>query len=303
MSLTILKSGFQDLIQDLGRTGYSHIGISQAGAADSVSLRIANLLLGNNINEAGIEITLFGGSYYFNKDAIISLSGSVFRTTINNKTIPFLEPISIKKGQTLNIGPTNDGARCYLVIKGSLEVPNLLGSRSTHLMSNAGGYYGRNLTKDDEIKFSNNDNNTISNDIKFRVDKDRSVLRVTKGLQSNLFDDSSMKLFYNNEFKVSHNSNRMGLRVTGPKIYNKTSEDIITEGLPLGAIQVTGNGDSIISFVDHQTTGGYPKIANIIAADLHKVGQLKPGDKFIFKLVSLEEAENLYFEQERALKI
>ena len=96
MSLTILKSGFQDLIQDLGRTGYSHIGISQAGAADSVSLRIANLLLGNNINEAGIEITLFGGSYYFNKDAIISLSGSVFRTTINNKTVPFLEPISIK---------------------------------------------------------------------------------------------------------------------------------------------------------------------------------------------------------------
>ena len=95
----------------------------------------------------------------------------------------------------------------------------------------------------------------------------------------------------------------MGLRISGPKIYNKNSEDIITEGLPLGAIQVTGNGDSIISFVDHQTTGGYPKIANVIAADLHKVGQLKPGDKFIFKLVSLDEAENLYFEQERSLKI
>ena len=259
--------------------------------------------MGNNIHEAGIEITLFGGSYYFNKDAVISLSGSVFTTTINNKTIPFLEPISIKKGQTLTIGPTSDGARCYLVIKGSLEVPHLLNSKSTHLMSNAGGYYGRNLTKDDEIKFSNNDNNTISNEITFRVDKDRSVLRVTKGLQSNLFDDLNIKLFYNNEFTVSHNSNRMGLRISGPKIYNKTSEDIITEGLPLGAIQVTGNGDSIISFVDHQTTGGYPKIANVIAADLHKVGQLKPGDKFIFKLVSLDEAENLYFEQERALKI
>ena len=95
----------------------------------------------------------------------------------------------------------------------------------------------------------------------------------------------------------------MGLRIRGPKIYNKTSKDILTEGLPLGAIQIPGDGDSIISFVDHQTTGGYPKITNVITADLHKVGQLKPGDKFMFKLVSLHDAETLYFNQEKSLKI
>ena len=95
----------------------------------------------------------------------------------------------------------------------------------------------------------------------------------------------------------------MGLRIRGPKIYNKTTKDILTEGLPLGAIQITGDGDSIISFVDHQTTGGYPKITNVITADLHKVGQLKPGDKFMFKLVSFHEAETLYFNQEKSLKI
>ena len=134
-------------------------------------------------------------------------------------------------------------------------------------------------------------------------DSDRSILRVTKGLQYDLFDDANKKLFFNKQFTVSQNSNRMGLRIRGPKIYNKTSKDILTEGLPLGAIQVPGDGDLIISFVDHQTTGGYPKITNVITADLHKVGELKPGDKFMFKLVSNNEAETLYFKQEKSLKI
>ena len=303
MSLTVIKSGFQDTIQDLGRIGYSHLGISEAGAADSISLRIGNILLGNNIKEAGIELTLFGGSYLFNKEAIILLSGSIFPSFIDNNPIDFFQPIHIDKGQILTIGSTNDGARCYLAIKGGFDVPSLLGSKATHLMSKAGGHYGRNIKKGDKIKYFGLDNIILPNNIKFNIDIDRSVLHVTKGLQFDLFDDINKELFFNNEFTVSHNSNRMGLRITGPKISTKISKDILTEGLPLGAIQITGSSDSIISFVDHQTTGGYPKIANVIAADLHKVGQLKPGDKFIFKLMSLDQAEKLYFQQESSLKI
>ena len=128
-------------------------------------------------------------------------------------------------------------------------------------------------------------------------------MRVTEGLQYDLFNSSNKNLFFNEKFAVTHNSNRMGLRIRGPKIYSKLSKDILTEGLPLGAVQIPGDGDSIISFVDHQTTGGYPKITNVITADLHKVGQLKPGDKFLFKLVSIKEAESLYFKQERSLEI
>ena len=302
MSLTVIKSGFQDMVQDLGRTGYSHLGISETGAADSVSLRIANILLGNSIEEAAIEVTLFGGSYLFDKKAIILLSGSIFPSFIDNNPIDFFKPIHIDKGQTLTIGSTNGGARCYLAIKGGFDVPSLLGSKATHLMSKAGGFYGRNIKKGDKIKYFRLDDISLPN-IKFNIDRDRSVLHVTKGLQFDLFDVINKELFFNNKFTVSHNSNRMGLRITGPKISTKISKDILTEGLPLGAIQITGSSDSIISFVDHQTTGGYPKIANVIAADLHKVGQLKPGDKFIFKLMSLDQAEKIYFQQESSLKI
>ena len=298
MSLSILKSGFQDLIQDLGRFGYTHLGISPTGAADNLSLRMGNLLLGNDINKAGMEITIFGGAYRFNKKTTIALCGSVFQSKINGNDIPFYKAVKIDKGQTLFVGPTTEGARCYLTVEHGFDVPPLLESRSTHLMAKAGGFDGCNLKKGDKLNFSDSNFKGTFNDIIFKIDNDRSVLLVTKGLQYNLFDSSNRSLFFCEEFTVSHNSNRMGLRIHGPKIYKNTSNEILTEGLPLGAIQVPGNGNPIISFVDHQTTGGYPKIANVIAADLHKVGQLKPGDKFMFKLVSLDEAEKLYFEQE-----
>jgi len=303
VSITILKAGFHDLIQDLGRNGYTHMGISPTGAADNISFRIGNLLLGNDINDPGIEITLFGGSYYFNTDAVIALSGSVFTSAIDGDIIPFFKPIIVKLGQTLSIGSTTNGARCYLSIKGGFQVPNILNSGSTHLLSNTGGFKGRSLKKNDEIICASLDDMEIKNNLKFKMEDDRSILRVTKGLQYDLFDDANKNLFFNEEFTVSYNSNRMGLRIRGPKIYSKLSKDILTEGLPLGAVQIPGDGDSIISFVDHQTTGGYPKITNVITADLHKVGQLKPGDKFMFKLVSNNEAETLYFKQEKSLII
>ena len=254
MSITILKAGFHDLIQDLGRNGYTHMGISPTGAADNISFRIGNLLLGNDINNPGIEITLFGGSYYFNTDAVIALSGSVFTSAIDGDIIPFFKPIIVKLGQTLSIGSTTNGARCYLSIKGGFQVPYILNSASTHLLSNTGGFNGRNLKKNDEIVCASSDDMEIKNNLKFKIDDDRTMLRVTKGLQYDLFDDATKKLFFNEEFTVSHNSNRMGLRIRGPKIYSKLSKDILTEGLPLGAIQIPGDGDSIISFVDLQTT-------------------------------------------------
>ena len=303
MSITILKAGFQDLIQDLGRNGYTHMGISPTGAADNISFRIGNILLGNDVNDPGIEITLFGVFYYFNTDAIIALSGSLFTSAIDGNIIRFFKPIILKSVQTLSIGSTTSGARCYLSIKGGFQVPYILDSASTHLLSNTGGFNGRNLQKNDEIICGSSDDMKIKNNLKLKIDDDRTKLRVTKGLQYDLFDIANKKSFFNEEFIVSHNSNRMGLRIRGPKIYSKLSKDILTEGLPLGAIQIPGDGDSIISFVDHQTTGGYPKITNVITADLHKVGQLKPGDKFMFKLVSNHEAETLYFIQEKSLKI
>ena len=202
MSITILKAGFHDLIQDLGRNGYTHMGISPTGAADNISFRIGNILLGNDVNEPGIEITLFGGSYYFNTDAIIALSGSLFTSAIDGDIIPFFKPIFVKSDQTLSIGSTTSGARCYLSIKGGFQVPNILNSRSTHLLSNTGGFKGRSLKKNDEIICTSLDDMEIKNNLKFKMDDDRSILRVTKGLQYDLFDIANKKSFFNEEFIV-----------------------------------------------------------------------------------------------------
>ena len=153
MSIKVLKAGFQDLIQDMGRFGNTHVGISPSGAADNISLRIGNLLLDNDINAPGIEITLFGGSYYFNKNAIIVLTGSEFTSTIDGKIISFSKPVSVKTGQTLSINQTSDGARCYLCIKGGFQVPPTLNSSSTHILSKIGepylkSNYSRNKSKE-----------------------------------------------------------------------------------------------------------------------------------------------------------
>lgn len=302
MNLTVIKPGFQDLVQDLGRDGYTHLGISPTGAADKASMKVANLLLGNNVNDPVIEITLFGGSYSFDCKTTVCFAGSHFPASIKGKEIPFLKPVAVKQGDILTISGSTSGARCYLAIQNGFNVAKLLESSSTHLMSKSGGYRGRNLELNDKIPFNKPEKRQFPLDLKFAINYDRSVIRATPGLQFNLFDKPYQELFFGKEFTVSHQSNRMGIRINGPKLQKNTSQDIITEGLPLGAVQVTGSGDSIITFVDHQTTGGYPKIANVIAADMHKVGQLRPGDSFTFEHITMDKAESLYQEHEAIFK-
>ena len=298
MSLTVLKSGFQATLQDLGRNGFTHLGISPAGAADSFSFRLGNLLVGNDENDAGLEMTLVGGTYRFNQNVLAVLTGSRFSATLDGTEFPFFKAVHVKKGQELDIGPSQDGARCFLTVKGGFHVPQVLGSRSTHLMTRLGGYEGRALKKGDQINFGDPSTSREPEKLEKIIEPDRSVLHVTKGLQYDRFESKNRDVFFRERFIVSQWSNRMGLRTEGPEIKAGITDEILTEGLPVGAVQVPGNGHPIISFVDHQTTGGYPKIANVIAADLCKVGQLKPGDKFKFQLVSVVEAEKLYFEQE-----
>ena len=165
-------------------------------------------------------------------------------------------------------------------------------------MTQLGGYKGRALKKGDQINFGYSSTSRAPEKLEKIMEPDRSVLRVIKGLQYDRFENKIRDVFFRERFKVSQMSNRMGLRTEGPEIKAGITDEILTEGLSVGAVQVPGNGHPIISFVDHQTTGGYPKIANVIAADLCKVGQLKPGNEFKFQLVSVAEAEKLYFEQE-----
>ena len=298
MSINVLKPGFQSTIQDLGRNGFSHYGISKSGAADDLSIRLGNLIVGNNENAASIEMTLVGGEFKFDIDSTIVLTGSKFAAMIDNKSIPFNEIVKISANQTLSIGQTMEGARCYLAVKGGIDVINLFSSKSTHLTSKMGGMDGRALIKDDQLMIGKSMTGVgpiVYNNI---LDMNISKLLITKGMQENYISKLTWKNFLNQEYKVSNLSSRMGIRLEGESLNLENNNEIITEGVPLGAIQLPRSGNPIISFVEHQTTGGYPKIANVISSEMHKVGQLKPGDKFKFELISLDEAEKLHFERE-----
>ena len=298
MSITILKPGVQTTIQDIGRYGYSHFGISSSGAADLFSFRLGNIIVGNPEELAGIEMTLLGGDFKFNSDAVIAVTGSSFNLSLDSQEISYNQSIYVKKNQILSVGITKGGARSYLLVKGGIKTENYLNSKTTHVMSGMGGFMGRPLKKGDILEIDKNNKINITN-IPNNLDEiNTSKIRINKGLQSSYFSDSTWAAFTSKMFTVSEVFSRMGIRLKGNPIHSSKGNEILTEGIPLGAIQVPGGGEPIISFVEHQTTGGYPKIANVISADLCKVGQLKPGDKFQFELISFEDAEILRLEQE-----
>jgi len=302
LSIKILNPGFQTTIQDLGRNGYSHYGVSSSGAADDLSFRLANLIVGNKENLAAIEMTLVGGEYKFNSDANISLTGSKFDAIIDGESLHFYKNIFIQSGQVLSIGQTTQGSRCYLSVRGGIDINNVLSANTTHLTSKMGGLNGRSLIKDDILKIGNEQKSLKPIIVNKLLEINIYKLLITKGLQSDYISKSNWKTFLSQKYIVSNLSNRMGIRLEGRSLSLDNENEIITEGVPLGAIQLPSNGCPIISFVEHQTTGGYPKIANVISSELHKVGQLKPGDKFQFELISLEKAEKLRHDRENYLK-
>lgn len=304
-AIKVIKPGFQSTIQDLGRFGYSHYGISISGAADNVALRIGNLLVGNNENSAAIEMTLIGGEFQFNDNALISITGSNFQPMVDGSPVMMWSTIKIESGQVLSFKNTTNGARCYFCIRGGFDIPHIMQSASTHLLTSIGGINGRTLIKDDLIQYHEN---KIDYAAYFSLKKEiihklypKRELFVTLGPQRNYFADETIRLFSSMPFIVREDSNRMGLRLNGPRIERIITEDIITEGVSLGAIQISHDAQPIILFVEHQTTGGYPKIANIISADIHRVGQLKPRDEIKFSFVSIDEAYKLRKEIEELI--
>ncbi len=305
--LKVLKPGFLATVQDRGRYGFGRYGISASGAADQYSLRLGNLLVGNTEGAAAIEMTLVGGEFQSLADGVVAVTGSDFDARLDDEPIPMWTSIAVRRGQRLTFGATRSGARCYLSIAGGVFAPELLGSRSTHLLTGLGGFEGRPLRNGDEIEIGA---------ALFPLDRlrwrtvQRAVileyhsecrLRVLLGPQDRHFSKRSVEMFLDTSYIVTEKSNRMGLRLDGPALKHKRKADIPSEGVPLGAVQVPQNGLPIILFVEHQTTGGYPKIATVISTDFHRIGQAKPGDKFSFTSVSLAKALKLLRQQERLI--
>jgi biotin-dependent carboxylase-like uncharacterized protein len=284
--IKVLSPGFLSTCQDLGRPGYAHLGISASGAADALSLRWGNLLVGNPQGAAALEMTLVGGSFEFSCPATIALTGSEFTADV-----PWCSAFDVKAGDVLRIGPTRSGARCYLCVRGGLLVPPVLGSASTHVLTAIGGCGGRGLRKGDTLDIGDAAVRPARCG-HFPLPVRHDIIRVTDGPQHSWFN-SGMD---GSTYRIAEDSNRMGLRLQGPKL--ECTRELLTEGVSLGAIQVPREGQPIITFVEHQTTGGYPKIANVISADLAAVGQLRPRDEIRFERVSRSQALELLRQQE-----
>ena len=323
--IIVLAPGMLTTVQDLGRQGHGPMGVSPSGAADALALRIGNRLVGNPEGAAGLEMTLLGGTFQFPQGALAALTGSDFGATLDGQRIAPWRSFEAHSGQTLKLGLTRDGARCYLCLRGGIAVKPFLGSASTHLLSGLGGHEGRALRKGDVLKIG-------AGDVPGRTDAPacsprapehlrkvapraleklgpRKVLRVTPGPQSNWFSEAAQRIFYHHAYRVAEESNRMGLRLEGPAIpgdapgdaHGNALGEMISEGVSLGAIQVAVGGMPIILFVEQQTTGGYAKIANVISADLSSLGQLRPRDEIRFAKVDFDTARNVLLEQEKLL--
>lgn len=308
MSLIEVRApGLLTTVQDLGREGFGSIGVSPSGAADPVALRIGNRLVGNLEGAAGLEMTLLGGTFAFPERAEIALVGADFSATLDDHSVEMWSSLEVRPGQTLRVGPTRAGARCYLCVRGGIDVKLFLGSASTHLLSGLGGFEGRALRKGDVLRIGTSAG-VFRTFRKRRVAakavaqlQPRKVLRVTAGPQADWFSEEARTIFYAGTYRVSEESNRMGLRLEGPAITSAAGGEMLSEGVCLGAVQIPASGLPIILFVEQQTTGGYPKIANVISADLSSLGQLRPREEVRFELVEIETARALLAAQEKLL--
>ena len=305
-AIRVLHGGFQSTVQDLGRPGHAHLGVSASGAADPFSLSVGNRLVGNGAGAAAVEMTLAGGTFAVEAATVIALAGSDFAPHLDDRPVPLWEAIEVRPGQTLAVGATRDGARCTLCVRGGVDAATVLGSRSTHLISGLGGLAGRALEDGDSLAVGEA---AAGPGQRRGFDRARAAqalarteLRVVPGPQWERFAREARAALFSTPYRVSEDSSRMGLRLSGAPLAAAAQGGMITEGVTLGALQVPGDGQPILSFVEHQTTGGYPQIACVIAADLHRVGQLRPRDEVRFVGVTLAAADAARGELEAATR-
>ncbi len=293
MSIYFEKAGLQTSIQDAGRKGLMHLGISNSGAMDNHSLRLANWLVDKSMDSPLLEITLVGPTICFEATMTIAVCGATFDLHLNGAPVPNNETINISKGDVLVFGQLRGGARAYLAFAGNITMEPTLKSYSTHLTTLFGGFKDRQINSGDRLEVLSN---AITPYKKLPKEFDvfysgNYLLRCVSTVESALFSLHQSTQFYSLKYTVTNECNRMGLRLSGEAIHFDNKIEITSSGLSQGSIQIPPSGQPIISSVDGQTIGGYPRIANIISVDLPLLGQLKPGDRLGFAFVSQSFAE------------
>ncbi|HAQ06322.1 MAG TPA: KipI antagonist, partial [Bacillus bacterium] len=300
----VLKPGLQTTVQDFGRFGNQLYGISPSGAMDAYSLQLANVLTGNRPGEACLESAMAGPSLEALSDVSIAVCGGNLEPKINGQSVSLWKSFAFKKGDILSFGRVQSGARAYISFAGGIDVPLVLGSKSTYINGKLGGFDGRALMEGDLLygRPAVCTNRFLHREL-IPEYKQKLTIRVILGPHLEKFSQSTIAAFLANEYKVSTQSNRMGYRIAGPKLDHIGGADIISDAIPLGGIQVPANGQPIILMAERQTTGGYPRIGTVISVDIPLLAQALPGSLISFQEVTIEEAQELHMDRKRLLKV
>lgn len=307
MSLLIKKEGLLSTIQDAGRKTLRRFGINPNGAMDKTAARLINILLGNDENEPVIEMHFPAPEIVFEEDAIFAIGGANFGAKFGGEEIENWRINFAMSGSVLKFTEKVFGNRCYLAVKNGFKIEKWLASASTNLTAKIGGFNGEKLKTNDRVYFNQN--------IKFKIQNSKlkisnsllpfysrfPTVRIIKGAEFDNLTAISESDFLNETFIISKNSNRMGFRLEGKPLYLLEKLELVSSAVDFGTIQLLPDGQIIILMADHQTTGGYPRLGNIISIDLPLAAQLGANDKIGFHLISVAEAENLLIEFERDL--
>jgi antagonist of KipI len=299
--IEVLSAGLLTTVQDLGRPGYAALGIAAGGAADPLALRLGNRLVGNPEGAPALEMTQLGASLRFHDPAWVAFTGAAGVAA----DVPLWTCFPVAAGEVLRGGAMRDGVRSYLCVAGGLQVPQVLGSAATLLRSGLGGLDGRALRRGDVLAVAPGPRPRLAHIAAAAVARlypagQPRVFRVTDGPQRDLYSQQALSTLLSAEYVVSEQSDRLGVRLAGPPV-QRAGPELLTEGVFLGAVQIPADGQPIVLGVDQQTTGGYPKPVAVIATDLPRLGQLRPGDRVRFVPVSLEQADALHDEQAQIL--
>jgi biotin-dependent carboxylase-like uncharacterized protein len=304
--LKVVDPGLHTTVQDLGRIGYQALGVPVSGALDAVALRLGNALVGNPAGAPALEILWSGPSLEVMAQTVriaIAGGGACLSVGASGQIVPAWQSVTLPRGTVFRINLCRESVCTYLAVEGGIAVPPVLGSASTYIRAKLGGFSGRALQRSDlvPLAFDQAPERAERRLLAPPPAAPEQPIRIVLGPQQDHFTDASLAALFDGEFRISKNADRMGMRLDGPLLRHRRGWDIVSDAIATGAIQVPGSGQPILLLADHQTTGGYPKIATVISADLPVVGRRRPGDLIRFAAVSIEEAEQLARDEEHRL--
>jgi antagonist of KipI len=302
-TVLVEKPGLLTTIQDLGRWGHQHLGVPVAGPMDAYSHRLANRLVGNREDAAVLEVSVVGPDLLFEGDVTFAVAGASFPLTLDRATVPTHTACCARRGNRLRFGLRECGARAYLAVAGGFDVPIVMGSRATSLACRMGPLGGRPVRTGDRLAVGAVRRHAVGRRVRqpLPLPDGGATVRVLWGPQTEAFTDAARDTLVSVRFEITTEANRMGFRLRGPALAHRTLADLLSEATPMGSIQVPASGQPILLMADRQTTGGYPKIATVISADLPLAGQLGVGDWIAFVPCSVTEARRAWRDLEERL--